>query len=72
MTAVMRQVYSSSVSEIGYDDAKHDLIVIWARGGKRSVYENVPEDLADQVMNAPSVGQALREQIQGHYEHRYG
>ena len=65
----MRPVYSSVVDEIGYEDGA--LFVRWSRGGKISVYEGVPADLAAQVRNAPSIGKALREQIQDAYKHRY-
>lgn len=67
----MRQVFSSSVAEIGYDADRKTLLVQWGRTGKVSAYQGVPADLADEVMNAPSVGQALREQIQGNYAHKY-
>ncbi len=65
----MREVYSSRVSEIGYESGK--LIVRWAKGGKTSVYTGVPEQLANEVMNAPSVGSALRLSIEGQYPHSY-
>lgn len=68
----MRQVYSSVVSEIGYDIGKQELVVVWSRNGKRSIYEGVPAGLADEVMNAASVGLALRDSIQNNYTHRYG
>jgi hypothetical protein len=66
----MREVYSSAVQEIGYEDGK--LVVVWKRTGKTSTYTGVPPDLARQVMNAPSIGQALRESVQGVYDHGYG
>lgn len=68
----MREVYSSRVARIGYEDGA--LHVEWAtpRPGKEvSVYEDVPEKLADEVMNAASVGQALRLSIEPQYPHRY-
>lgn len=57
----MREVYSSSVDRIGYDAETQELHVVWRRGGKTSVYQDVPPDKAQQVMNAWSVGQAVRE-----------
>jgi hypothetical protein len=65
----MREVYSSVVSEIGYEDGK--LVVVWKRSGKISMYTGVPPDVARQVMNAPSIGKALRESVQNVYEHGY-
>ncbi len=65
----MRQVYSSVVQEIGYEDGK--LAVVWKRTGKTSTYTGVPPEVAQRVMNAPSIGQALRESVQGTYSHGY-
>ena len=66
----MQQVYSSAVDEIGYEDGK--LVVVWKRTGKTSTYAGVPPELAQRVMNAPSIGQALRASVQGTYSHGYG
>ena len=70
----MREVYSSAVQEIGYEDGR--LVVVWrarrTRPAKTSTYTGVPPELAQRVMNAPSIGQALRESVQGVYEHGYG
>ncbi len=65
----MREVYSSRVRRIGYEDGK--LAVQWVKGGKTSVYIGVPERLADEVMNAASVGSALKLSIEGVYPHSY-
>ena len=65
----MREVYSTRVAKIGYEDGK--LAVQWAKGGKTSVYNGVPEHLANEVMNAPSVGSALKLSIEGVYPHTY-
>jgi len=66
-----KSVYSSNVSEIGYDPDSKELFVTWARG-KRSIYSNVPEELAVQLVNAPSVGTMLNTEIKNYYAHRYG
>lgn len=65
----MREVYSTRVSSIGYDNG--NLYVTWARGGKTSVYSGVPSNLADEVMNAASIGAALKMSIEGSYPHSY-
>ena len=62
---------SSNVSQIGYDEETEELVVIFAKGG-RYVYYGVPADIADEVINAPSVGQALNLDIKGFYPHRQG
>lgn len=66
-----RPVFSSNVSEIGYDSDSKELLVMWKKG-KRSIYSNVPEELAEQLANAPSVGSMLNEEIKPYYSHRYG
>lgn len=67
----MPEVYSSIVDRIDYDVASEELSVVWKKG-KLSIYSGVPEDVAQQVMNAPSIGSALYNSIIGVYEHRYG
>lgn len=64
-------VYSSNVQEVGYDEEKRELIITWTRG-KRSIYSNVPEELAVQLAHAPSVGTMLGQEIKPYFTHRYG
>lgn len=66
----MRHVYSSHVASIGYDPDSSELHVTY-QNGKTSVYESVPPGKADQVMSAPSIGEALHRFIRGQHEHRY-
>jgi hypothetical protein len=66
-----KDVYSSNVSSIGYDPDTQELSVTWSKG-KRSIYSGVPEELAEQLANAPSVGSMLATEIKPYYEHRYG
>ena len=65
-----KPVYSSNVSEIGYREADKAMLVTWQKG-RRSVYWNVPEELALQVANAPSVGSMLNTEIKPYYRHSY-
>ena len=65
-----RDVYSSNVSKVGYDPDTKELFVTWSKG-KRSIYSNVPEELAAQLANAPSVGSMLNSEIKPYYAHRY-
>jgi hypothetical protein len=64
----MREVYSSHVDSIGFEDG--ELTVTWS-SGKTSVYSGVPESVANSVMDAPSIGSALRSDVKGKYSHRY-
>lgn len=65
-----QRVYSSHVESVSHDAATNELTVRW-RDGKTSVYANVPEALAREVANAPSVGAALHKMVKPHYDHRY-
>jgi hypothetical protein len=65
-----KAVFSSNVQAIGYDENTKDLIVTW-KNGKRSAYNGVPEELADEVSRAPSVGTMLNSDIKPNYPHRY-
>lgn len=66
-----KDVYSSNVSTVGYDPESKELIITWTRG-KRSIYSGVPEELAEQLANAASVGSMLNAEIKPYYAHRYG
>ena len=65
-----KDVYSTNVQSIAYDEEANAMIVSWLKG-KRSAYLGVPEDLAWEVANAPSVGSILSSRIKHQYEHRY-
>lgn len=66
-----RDVYSSNVQQVGYDSETKELSIVWSKG-KRSIYSGVPEELAEQLANAPSVGSMLNEEIKPFFSHRYG
>jgi hypothetical protein len=65
-----RHVYSSNVSTIGYDPETQEMTVTWTKG-KQSIYSGVPEELAEQLVNAPSVGSMLNAEVKNYYPHRY-
>ena len=65
-----QNVYSSNVSEVGYDDQLEAMTVTW-KSGKTSAYFGVPEEKAREIANAPSVGKAINQDIKDQYEHRY-
>jgi hypothetical protein len=65
-----KDVYSSNVSTVGYNEETQELFITWTRG-KRSIYSGVPAQLADDVANAPSVGSILNQEIKPYYAHRY-
>lgn len=69
----MKPVFSSMVSEVGYDPDTNELLVKWAKSGKTSGYAGVPEDIANDLAQGriASVGQFLISDIKNQYAHRY-
>jgi len=65
-----KSVYSSNVSTVGYDPDTKELFITWTRG-KQSIYSGVPEELALELANAPSVGSMLNSDVKPYYAHRY-
>ena len=65
-----KSVFSSHVETVGYDSDKNEMTVTW-KNGRVSAYEGVDEQTALQVANAPSIGQALHNDIKPNYAHRY-
>lgn len=65
-----KPVYSSNVAEVGYREDGNELVISWNKG-KTSVYSPVPEELAVQCANAPSVGSFLNSEIKPYFNHRY-
>lgn len=63
------KVFSSMIQEIGYDDAMQGMTVMWAKG-QRGVYLGVPEAIALECSNAPSVGSYVNSEIKNNYEYR--
>jgi hypothetical protein len=65
-----QSVFSSTVSEVGYDSDSGELLVTW-KSGKISVYQGVPEAKALEGANAPSVGEWVNDEIKPYYNHSY-
>lgn len=65
-----KSVYSSNVSEIGYDETTQELTVRW-KNGRVSAYKGVSEEKALEVANAASVGGILNDEIKPNFSHRY-
>lgn len=70
MATISKDVFSSHVQSVSYDDETHELQVTWGKG-KVSAYSDVPQEVALQVMNAWSVGSALHNLVKDVYSHRY-
>lgn len=70
MATLSRDVFSSHIRTIGYDDETGELTVTFDNG-KTAAYAGVPGPVAQSVMNAPSIGQALHNSVRGQYDFRY-
>ena len=66
-----KNVFSSRASSVGYDENTRELSVTWAKGGKTSIYEDVPEEVAQDLSTSVSVGRMLNNEIIPNYKHRY-
>jgi hypothetical protein len=66
-----KDVVSSNVANVAYEEEGGRLIVTWNKGSRRSVYSGVPEELALQVASAPSVGSILNSEIKPYFGHHY-
>lgn len=57
---------SSSVYAIGYDEDAKQLFVEFSSGATYE-YEDVPKEIYDELMSAPSVGKFIQASIKGQY-----
>jgi len=64
----MLYVDSSNVEAIGYDDATQELHVRFV-SGTSYIYRDVPRQLFDDLMQAPSKGSFLNRQLKGVYQY---
>jgi len=66
-----KEVFSTNAASIAYEEEGGRMIVTWTKGSRRSVYSGVPEELALQCANAPSVGSFLNSEIKPNFPHAY-
>lgn len=66
----MKQVTSSHIHSVGYDDVAQELHVEY-KNGRRSIYSEVPPDKARSVMNSHSIGQSIHKIVKNNHDHRY-
>ncbi len=64
----MRYVVSSNIEAIGYDEGKQELHVQFLASGGLHVYVNVPCEVFDALMSAPSKGSFLNREVRGVYD----
>lgn len=63
----MIYVDSSNVEAIGYDDDIQEMHVQFV-SGICYIYHDVPREIFDQLMNAPSKGSFLNREVKGVYQ----
>lgn len=63
-----KNVFSSMVSEVGWDE-EDGLLITWANG-KKGAYDGVPEELAVKLSNAASVGEMINAEIKPNFKYR--
>jgi hypothetical protein len=65
----MERVDSSAVSRVGYEDGEHILRLEYSNGGVYD-YLDVPEDEAERLRAADSIGKYVNRRIKPRYRHR--
>ena len=64
----MKQVNSTHIHAVGYDQTNNELHVEYKGGGKYR-YKDVPPEKARMVMNSGSIGSALHQHVKGQHDH---
>lgn len=68
----MKPVFSSMISEVGWDDDTQEMLVKFSKNGKTAAYKGADEGLALELSKASSVGSMFLEQVKPFYsEWRY-
>lgn len=65
-----RDVYSTMVSQVGWDDETGELLVTF-KNGRTAAYSGVDEGKAIELSKAASVGDMMNSEIKGKYPFRY-
>jgi hypothetical protein len=58
-----KPVFSSMISEVGWDESTEELLVTFAKNGKTAAYKGFDEGKAEQLSRAPSVGGMFLDEI---------
>lgn len=62
-----KSVFSSMISEVGYDTETGEMLVTFAKNGKTVAYKGVDEGTAERLSKAASVGQMFLSEIRPFY-----
>lgn len=63
----MKPVFSSMISEVGWDDDTQEMLVKFAKGGKTAAYKGADEGLALDLSKAASVGGMFLSEVKPFY-----
>ena len=63
MPAWSKPVFSSLLSEVGWDDETEELTVTFAKNGKTAAYKGFDEATAENLRRAPSAGSMFLNEI---------
>ena len=66
----MHRLQSNILEAIAYDETAHLLRARFRGTGKTVVYEEVPQDIYDELIFADSIGGYFRAHIEGHFPRR--
>lgn len=58
---------SHAIEAVTYDESTHRLCARYRGSGKSVTYENVPQELYDLLIFAPSISGFFRDHIEGHF-----
>ena len=66
----MDRLQSHILEAIAYDETAHLLRARFRDSGETVVYEDVPQDIYDELIFADSIGGYFHERIEGHFHRR--
>lgn len=58
-----KPVFSSMISEVGWDESTEEILITFAKNGKTAAYKGFDEGTADSLRRAPSVGGMFLDEI---------
>lgn len=70
MPPEMRNVWSSHIERVGYDEEARELHIVYANGS-HVVHRDVPPEVGRDVLTAPSIGSEVWRSVRGRFGHTY-
>ena len=66
----MAYVQSTALEQVSYDETAHTLCATFRESGRTYVYQDVPQDVYDDLIFADSLGVYFNTHIRDRFEHR--